>query len=370
MKRTQEQIIALIKAGLSGEAPPLELFEGAVDWEAIYKTAFSQTIVCVVTDGISLLPDSLKPQIEVLELYLADTLATEIRNDQMDRFLVSLMDSLEKEGFRPVVLKGQCLALNYPEPSHRQSGDIDLLVPPSAYRQLRDYLVSKASQVDGEFPEILHQGMIFNNIEVEVHGAVSSMFSFSLDRKLAAEVEDLFAKDDFREVPVRAGKVRAPGDNFNAIYVMLHILRHYFTGGVGLRQISDWAMFLHANRDSIDREALGAKLRDLGLMRAWKTFGAFVVEYVGIPADSVPFYAPVGRRRLERMLSFVFKCGNFGVNESRVRKDEPYLVKKIHSFLLFDVHDKLRHFTEFPVDSLRFFFGAVLYGFRRLFNGV
>ena len=370
MNRIEAQIIALLKAGLSGEAPPLALFKGEVDWEAIYKAAFAQTIVCVVTDGISLLPDSLKPPIEVLELYLADTLATEIRNDQMDRFLVSLMSTLEKAGFRPAVLKGQCLALNYPDPAHRQSGDIDLLIPPSVYQQLKDYLLAKANRIDGEFTEILHQGMTFGNIEVEVHGAVSSMLSFSLDRKLARDVEELFAKEDFCEVPIRDGKVRVPGDTFNAIYIMLHILRHYFTGGVGLRQLSDWALFLHSHRDSLDREALVAKLRDLGLMRAWKTFGAFVVEYIGIPSDSVPFYTPVGRKRLERMLSFVFKCGNFGINENRVRGDEPYLIKKIHSFLLFDVHDKLRHIAVFPLDSLRFFFGSVLHGFRRLFKGL
>ena len=359
-----------MKAGLSGEAPPLNLFEGGVDWEEIYRIAFAQTIVCIVTDGISLLPDSHKPVIDVLELFLADTLATEIRNEQMDRFLGQMMVSLESEGFRPVVLKGQCLALNYPEPSHRQSGDIDLLIPPSRYKALKEYLCSKATQVDGEYEEILHQGMMFGNVEVEVHGAVSSLLSYPLDRTLAAMVEDMFDKEDFSMTDIRGTGVRVPGDCFNAVYVMLHLLRHYFTGGVGLRQISDWAMFLKANKGKLDKVRLEQILRSLGLMRAWKIFGAFAVEYVGIPSDCVPFYAPVGKRRLERMLSFVFKCGNFGVNENRIRGNEPYLIKKIHSFFLYDVHDKLRHFTEFPADSLRFFFGAVSYGFRRLFHGV
>lgn len=359
-----------MKAGLSGEAPPLPLFEGNVDWEAIYNIACSQTIVGVVTDGISLLPDSHKPVIDILELYLADTLATEIRNDQMDRFLCRMMDALGKNGFRPVVIKGQCLALNYPQPFHRQSGDIDLLVPPDRYEALRDYLLPLATKVDDEFEEVLHQGMMFGNIEVEVHGAISSMFSFSLDRALAAEVEEMFAKEDFSEVTVKGKGIRVPGDVFNVVYILLHLFRHYFTGGVGLRQISDWAMFLKARRDRLDLERLERLLRNLGLMRAWKVFGAFAVEYAGLSSDSVPFYEPVGRKRLERMLSFVFECGNFGLNDSRIRPDEPYIIKKIHSFFLLDVHDKLRHFTEFPVDSLRFFFGAVFYGLRRLFHGV
>ena len=370
MKRTYAQIIALIKSGLSGQAPALELFEGVVDWAEIYKLASAQTVVCIVTDGISHLPDSLKPGIESLEPFLADTLATEIRNDQMDRFLVSIMENMEKNGFTPVIIKGQGLAVNYPVPSHRQSGDIDILVSEPEYFGLRDFLAAKASHLDEEYPEILHHGMMFGNIEVEVHGSLATMLSSSLDRKIDAAVRALFAESDFQDVSIRGRNIRVPGDVFNAVYVLIHLFRHYFSGGVGLRQILDWAVFLDSHRDSIDRDRLGAMLRNLGLMRAWKAFGAFAVEYAGIPAESVPFYSSRCRWRCGRMLKFVFKCGNFGVNESRIRGDEPYLIRKIHSFFLFDVHDKFRHFFEFPAESLRFFFGAVSYGFGRLFRGV
>lgn len=370
MKKTYAQTIALVKAGLSGEVPPLDLFEGAVDWQGIYDLATSQTVVAIVTDGISNLPDSLKPGIEVLEPFLADTLAIEIRNDQMDRFLVSLMETLGKRKFTPVLIKGQGLAVNYPFPSHRQSGDIDLLVHPSEYQALKEFLVSKANRVDEEFAEILHQGMLFGNIEVEVHGALSTMLSYGLDRKIAAAVDRLFKEGDLSGVSVAGSNITVPGDEFNVVYVFLHMFRHYFSSGVGLRQILDWARFLQAHGNSLDKAKLKSMLRDFGLLNAWRTFGALAVEYIGIPADSVPFYRSRGKCRSARILRFVFKCGNFGSNESRIRGDESYLVKKIHSFLLLDVHDKLRHFFEFPAESLRFFFGAVTYGFGRLFRGV
>ena len=49
--------MALLRSGLSGEAPALQLFEGDVDWREIYSLSNSQTIVSVVTDGISNIPD-------------------------------------------------------------------------------------------------------------------------------------------------------------------------------------------------------------------------------------------------------------------------------------------------------------------------
>ncbi|MBR6055237.1 MAG: nucleotidyltransferase family protein [Bacteroidales bacterium] len=370
MKRTYAQTVALVRSGLSGEAPPPELFTGVVDWQEIYSLSSSQTVVCIVTDGISHLPDPLKPGIEALEPFLADTLATEIRNDQMDRFLVFLMDNIDRSGFTSVLIKGQGLAVNYPAPSHRQSGDIDILVHPSKYQELKGLLLEKASRADDEYPEILHHGMMFGNIEVEVHGALSTMLSRSLDRKIAAAVDAMFRDGDFSSVTIRGRQVRVPSDVFNAVYILIHLFRHYFTGGVGLRQILDWAEFLHTHSETLDRAKLEAMLRDLGLMRAWRAFGAFVVEYAGVPAESVPFYRRGCRGRSARILNFVFKCGNFGSNEQRIRGSEPYLIRKIHSFFLLDVHDKFRHFFEFPVDSLRFFFGAVTYGFGRLFKGV
>ncbi len=369
MKKTYAQTIALLRSGLSGEAPALPLFEGDVDWREIYSLSASQTIVSIVTDGISNIPDHLKPRIEDLEPFLADTLAVEMRNGQMDRFLVNIMDNLENRGFTPVLLKGQGLAVNYPVPSHRQCGDIDLLAPVSEYREQVGLLAAKAGRVDGEYSEILHQGMMFGNIEVEVHGSIRTIFSPSLDRKLDAALERLFRDRDFSEVTIEGRGIRVPGDVFNAVYIFLHMFRHYFSGGVGLRQITDWARFIHSKRNSLDREKLKAVLEDLGLMGAWKVFGAFAVEYLAIPEESVPFYSPCGKRRLERILAFVFKCGNFGANESTVREDEPYFIRKLHSFFLLDVHDKLRHFTEFPLYSLRYFFGAVSYGFGRLFRG-
>jgi len=48
----------------------------------------------------------------------------------LDRELLAVMDLLEPDGVDVVVLKGSALAhLDYPDPSHRAYGDVDLLVP-------------------------------------------------------------------------------------------------------------------------------------------------------------------------------------------------------------------------------------------------
>ena len=81
-----EALFALLRAGLKGAAPDADLFSGEVPWERLYTLSDEQAVSPLVTDGIEMLPDARKPGIELLEPFLADTMATEIRNDTMDRF--------------------------------------------------------------------------------------------------------------------------------------------------------------------------------------------------------------------------------------------------------------------------------------------
>ena len=65
-----------------------------------------------------------------------------------------------------------------------------------------------------------------------------------------------------------------------------HILQHFYKGGIGLRQICDWCRLLWMYRTELDLAKLEGRLRRAGLMTAWKAFGAFSVEYLGMDAGA------------------------------------------------------------------------------------
>ena len=60
-------------------------------------------------------------------------------------------------------------------------------------------------------------------------------------------------------------------------------LQHFFVGGVGLRQICDWCRLLWTYRERIDRDLLLRRLQEMWIVSEWKAFGAFAVEYLGLP---------------------------------------------------------------------------------------
>ena len=367
-RKTDSQFFALLRAGLWNEVPERESFAGGVDWEALYSLAAEQTVVPLVTDGVNRLPQEFLPaEPERLDPFLADMMSTAKRNRLLDTFVPKLFAALE--GIPVVLVKGQSLAQDYPDPERRQPGDIDLLLLPESYEAAKAILLPKATSIEEESLGIWHQGMHFRSIEVEVHGSISTLMSRKLDRKLAALLEEEFRAGSFPAVSIGGSEIPVPSADFNAVYVFVHFLHHYWAGGVGLRQLVDWMTFISVHKRDIHPVLLEKRLDDLGLLRVWKVFTGFAQEYLGCPAEKLPLAAAPDAGKNARIWRYVRYCGNFGKNVDRTRVKEPYLVRKVHSFWRLTVADRLRHFPVFPKESVRFFLGAFGYGLQRLAKG-
>ena len=365
---TDSQFFALLRSGLWNEVPERASFAGGADWEALHDLAFRQTVVPLVTDGINRLPKELLPaEPERLDPFLGDLMATANRNRVLDAFIPKLFDALE--GIPVVLVKGQSLALDYPDPERRQPGDIDLLLLPSSYETAKDILLPKATKVLDEEKEIWHQGMRFRSVEVEIHGSISTLMSRKLDRKLAALLEEQFDGRPFPAVSIGGAEIPVPDADFNAVYIFVHFLQHYWSGGVGLRQLVDWMTFVTVHKRDIHPVVLEVRLKDLGLLRLWKVFTGFAQEYLGCPVEKLPLAAAPDPGKNARIWRYIRRCGNFGKNVDRSRGEESYLVRKVHSLWRLVVADRLRHFRVFPQESVRFFLGAFGYGLQRLAKG-
>lgn len=367
---TDRQFFALLRSGLWNEVPAGEPFAGGIDWEALYKLAFEQTVVPHVTDGINRLPAACLPaaQPERLDPFLGDMMATARRNGKLDAFIPKLFHALRAI---PVVLvKGQALAQDYLDPVRRQPGDIDLLLLPAYYQAAKDILLPKATKVLGEHVQIYHQGMRFGSVEVEIHGSISTLMSRKLDRKLAALLAEQFDGRPLPTVEIGGAPIPVPEANFNAVYVFVHFLQHYWSGGVGLRQLTDWMTFISVHKRDIHPVLLERQLEDLGLLNLWKVFTGFAAEFLGCPAEKMPLSASPDALKNERIWQYIKRSGNFGKNQDRSRGEESYLVRKFHSLWRLVIADRLRHFRVFPRESVRFFLGAFGYGLQRLSEGV
>lgn len=146
-----------------------------------------------------------------------------------------------------------------------------------------------------------------------------------LSKRVDKELEDVLI-DTFNNGNVRSWnydgvQVFMLGVENDAFYVFNHFLGHFYKGGIGLRQICDWCRLLWRHRDTLDNNQLEARIRKAGLQSEWKAFGAFAVEYLGMPIEAVPLLNANDnlnanlRRRLIGYVSLFSKLETLGITE-------------------------------------------------------
>ena len=157
----------------------------------------------------------------------------------------------------------------------------------------------------------------------------------------------------------------------DVFYVFVHFLNHFYKEGVGLRQICDWCRLIWTYRNEIDENKIGRYIKKMGLISEWKAFGAFAVEYLGMPKRAMPYYSAdvKWKKKTEKICAFILKTGNMGHNRDMSHfSNKPYLVRKCVS-LCRRIGDLINHAYIFPLNSLRLFPIIVFNGVRSVMKG-
>ena len=369
MTNNQRAFFALVKAGLWEKDVRLFQFE-KINFQEVYRIAEEQSVVGLVAAGLEHVVDVTVPKIDVLT-FIGSTLQMEQRNKEMNSFLGSIVERMRKAGIYALLLKGQGVAQCYERPMWRASGDLDFLLNKDNYEKAKVFLLPMASYVASENSYAQHLGITIDTWAVELHGNLRCGLSDRIDRVLDLLKDDVFYGGNVRSWVCDKTQVFMPSVNNDVIFIFTHILQHFYRGGIGIRQICDWSRLLWSYRDALDIKEMESRIRSAGLMTEWKAFGAFAVEYLGMPCEAIPFYSGSNRwkRKARLILSFILMSGNFGHNrDSSYFEKYPYVIRKFCSFGR-RVGDMLRHARIFPLDSLHFFFGIVLNGLRSAIKG-
>lgn len=213
-------------------------------------------------------------------------------------------------GYRTCILKGQGVAQLYPNPLLRQSGDIDIWVDGK-----QDDIISclKNNLIGIRNIDCVHSGAVFfKDVEVEVHFRPSWMYNPFSNRKLQKYFKENRAMQ-FANSDDKVG-FAYPTIEFNLVYSLIHINRHIFEEGIGLRQLVDYYYILKHSSSEERKEAF-SQLCKLSL----KKFAAAIMyiekEALGIENDYL-LCAP-DRKEGKFLLEEIMRGGNFGQHDSR-----------------------------------------------------
>lgn len=357
----QKAFFALVRAGLWEQDVRLSQY-GQIDFGEVYRLAEEQSVVGLIAAGLEHVTDVKVPQ-EIALQFAGRTIQLEQQNLAMNEFIAGLIERLRAADVYALLVKGQGIAQCYERPLWRASGDVDLLLSESDYQRAKTLLLPQAVEVEQEYSTFKHLGMTMKGgFVVELHGSLYTRLSKRIDNGIDALQNDVFCNGNVRSWQNGNTQVFLPDEDIDVIFVFTHILHHYFVEGIGLRQICDWCRLLWTYRETLDRVLLERRLRAMGLMSEWQTFAALAVDWLGMPAEAMPFYDSRFRVKDERIMKFVLECGNFGHKRQKMRP-KSFLGGKIVSAFR-KMRDFGRHARVFPLDSVKFFFYFVGDGIR------
>lgn len=223
--------------------------------------------------------------------------------------------------FTPIVLKGLSLARLYEKPWLRNLGDIDLyFASPECEKWATDCVESWGTPVGrGKCSE---SSYVMGGVVVEHHGLLVHPHTIirSQSRKLQEWIEnEMKSPDSTRSISLEGVEIRVLRPDLDLLQLLSHALKHCINEGIGLRQLCDIAMYLHANKDIIDGGKTLEVLRLFGLERWARLVFAFLVQWLGLAEGDLPYKVRnVQKQNIATLLDEVAKSGDLGFMDERV----------------------------------------------------
>ncbi len=331
MERSRKQFLELTRSALWGSEPDCALFCEGVDWSKVLQIANEQTLQGVISVAIERLPLTLRPsRTEALRLHQIVVLNRQRREHQVE-VLAKLLELVARAGVeKPVLLKGLGVGLNYPDPTLRMCGDIDLYVGVKHYFEVWDLVCSELGIERAENHSDHHFDFEFMGTNIEIHRYPTAPNSVAFQSREFIEwsVAQLEGSQ-LREVEIEGVKVCLPPYDFDFIFIFYHSWRHFLMGGVGLRQLCDWGCYVSAFYDKFDRSEIERLLKLFRLEKPFSLFATIAVRALGVEPDKFFGYATADNQLYESAIDRIWNRGNFGqCNVDLQRRNRGFVVRK------------------------------------------
>ena len=313
MRDMEELFFELFQVAL-GHRDTLSHYPSETEWRAMFTIAQTQAVVGIAFDGIKLLgKNDQKPPLALLYKWIGLSEQIKKRNLIVDKRCQELEKILNDGGFKCCVLKGQGTALYYEHPEYRQCGDIDIWVKGD-----RDEILGFARKKGCHIGhiDIKHSDIdFFEDVSVEVHFLPSWMYNPVTNKKLQKFFEKQSSRQ-FDNFGVENGFTHTTVD-FDLVFSIVHIYRHIFSEGIGLRQLMDYYYILQNSTQEQRKEAYDV-LRSLkmssfvgGIMWILRNCFGMKDEYL---------LCPMNIKHGRFLLSEILTAGNFGQYDVRTKR--------------------------------------------------
>ena len=296
-----QELLQLVKLGIGHQASSLP---ESIHWKRMEDLAAEQGLSAVLIDGIEKLPESKRPPKTILLQWIGNTLQSyEYRYELYRQAITEMAAWHNSHGFKMMVLKGYACSLDWPKPEHRPCGDIDIWQFGKQKNADAALIQNKGIKIDNSHHH--HTVFYWRNFIVENHYDFIEVHHHRSSPALEAILKAQ-GQDDTHFVELNGERVYVPSPNLHALFLLRHMMEHFASTDITLRQLLDWAFFVKVHGKDVDWEWLEDVLEQFGMKRMYGIFNAICVDDLGFEVnlfDRVQFEPQLKERVLKDIMS-------------------------------------------------------------------
>ena len=284
LSKVRKDFLSLVRLGINTNTS--EPISADMDWLSLQALAEKQGLVGVVLDGIEKIPskaDSMPAQMklewigQVLQSY-------EVRYEQYRKAINELSAYYNDHGIKMMVLKGYACALDWPVPKHRPCGDVDIWLF-GKQKEADALLEGKGIKIEKD--EHHHTVFYWKGFMIENHYDFLNVHHHKSNVEYEAMLKNL-GKDDSYYIEDNGVKVYLPSPNLHALFLLRHMMSHFASTNISMRQLLDWGFFVKAHTHEIDWDLIENTVERFGMKRLYDVFNAICVGDLGFNVSIFP----------------------------------------------------------------------------------
>lgn len=340
------------------------------EWKGVFRESVRHCIHGVTFEGLKCLKElEDKGMSDALSLMSRETWLNwaskvgklEKENANLNAQCLQLCNKLLASGKWCQVLKGQGLAQLYKNPLSRQCGDIDIWVVDRrsirngkySLAKNRRLLVEMVRRLSKKKEEVTYHHMdfhVFDDTIVELHFTPTWMFCPWHNARLQQYFNNYIYNninqrdDGNNNASENRISIPTPDIELNTVFCLVHIYRHVFQEGIGLRQIIDYYHVISLLPD--DRKTdIQMTLKYLGLDKFASAL-MWVMHEV-FRNNDVLICEPIEREG-RWLMNEILLAGNFGHEDERMKDAD---VVSRSGRLKFNFMHSLKMFMHYPLEA-------------------
>lgn len=204
---------------------------------------------------------------------------------QRTNHFLEVYKKLSEKNIKILVFKGIIFRNMYNNPDDRISSDEDILIKKEDYEKVKEFFLSEGFEFIDKGEECAYFSKS-TGLCIEVSTSL-----FSHESKAYGHLNKLFEDVFEKSIKINIDKIDilTLSHEQHLIYIVFHNMKHFLTGGFGIRQVADFSKYIETYGEYINWERFWSDLKDLN----YNTFALNLIEislkYLGFNDDKITY---------------------------------------------------------------------------------